>query len=155
MKEILDNEKLAQKEEQKILNKILNQKVFRVSKCLWELQSLIKYNLDLELYRYPLTERRVDRNSAYLYWEGPVFHVRYTGCNEFLDFSQLPIAKRDAVKKIIKRTWAIYFFRNQSIESTRQLIDDSKVDKETGEIIDSAVPKSQEASLFELGDLIF
>lgn len=142
-KEELTLEDLTSKEQEKTRKKIINQQYYRITRCLWELQALIKYNTALELYK-DRPPKRVDRNSAYIHFDGSIINIKYTGCNLVMDLMDLPKEKRECVLKEKKKTWAKYFFRNKSMEVMNNIIDESDIDKETGEILYATVPQEEQ-----------
>ena len=86
-------------------------------------------------------------DHRYWLWRGlltPFINIKYTGCNLVMDLMDLPKEKRECVLKEKKKTWAKYFFRNKSMEVMNNIMDESDIDKETGEILYATVPPKEQ-----------
>ena len=149
----LTQEELAEIECIKIQNKLTNQAKYKISQALFDLQSIIKYNYNLVLSnKEPVG--RCKKNEAHIYWKGHILFVRYVGCNASIDFDMLNATQRDAIIKIKKRTWAKYFFREDSKKCTTALLDSADVDEDAARVVDAAT-ECVSPDIFKLGEEIF
>lgn len=149
----LTQEELAEIECIKIQNKLANQAKYKISQAMFDLQSILKFNYNMTLSnKEPVG--RCKKNEAHIYWKGHTLFVKYVGCNASVDFDILNTAQRDAIVKIKKRTWAKYFFREDSKKSTSQLLEDANTDKDAAAIIDASTECLSE-DIFKLGEEIF